>query len=107
MSSRCLDTVRDRMNSVTAFDMGSARFIGWYRGRYRIIIRIAMGLLKRFFRRRHASMQRDQATLLRGKLVSFMWKNCRKDVALSFDFYTNSRIGCCSSEDIDSVEWLI
>ena len=29
-----------------------------------------------------------------------MWKNCRKDVALSFDFYTNSRIGCCSFEEI-------
>ena len=35
-----------------------------------------------------------------GKLVSFMWKNCRKDVALSFDFYTNSRSGCCSFEEI-------
>ena len=36
-----------------------------------------------------------------GKLVSFMWKNCRKDVALTFDFYTNSRSGCCSFEEID------
>ena len=35
-----------------------------------------------------------------GKLVSFMWKNCRKDVALTFDFYTNSRSGCCSFEEI-------
>jgi len=38
-----------------------------------------------------------------GKWVSFMWKNCRKDVALTFDFYTNSRIGCCSFEEIDLV----
>ncbi len=35
-----------------------------------------------------------------GKLVSLMWKNCRKDVALTFDFYTNSRSGCCSFEEI-------
>ena len=35
-----------------------------------------------------------------GKLVSFMWKNCRKDVALTFDFYTNSRSGCCSFEEV-------
>ena len=35
-----------------------------------------------------------------GKSVSFMWKNCRKDVALTFDFYTNSRSGCCSFEEI-------
>jgi hypothetical protein len=38
-----------------------------------------------------------------GKLVSFMWKNCRKDVAITFDFYTNSRIGCCSLEERDSI----
>lgn len=38
-----------------------------------------------------------------GKLVSFMWKNCRKDVALTFDFYTNSRSGCCSFEEVGLV----
>jgi len=43
---------------------------------------------------------RKKLTSSGGKMVSFMWKNCRKDVALSFDFYTNSRIGCCSFEDI-------
>lgn len=26
-----------------------------------------------------------------GKIVSCLWKNCRKDVALSFGFYTNTR----------------
>jgi len=43
---------------------------------------------------------RKKLTSSGGKTFSFMWKNCRKDVALSFDFYTNSRIGCCSFEDI-------
>ncbi len=35
---------------------------------------------------------RKKLTSSGGKTVSFMWKNCRKDVALSFDFYTNSRL---------------
>ena len=46
---------------------------------------------------------RESSTQPGGKLVSFMWKNCRKDVAITFDFYTNSRIGCCSFEERDSV----
>ena len=46
------------------------------------------------------TQQRIRSTFGCGKLVSFMWKNCRKDVALSFDFYTNSRSGCCSFEEI-------
>ena len=46
------------------------------------------------------TQRRIRSTLGCGKLVSFMWKNCRKDVALTFDFYTNSRSGCCSFEEI-------
>ena len=47
-----------------------------------------------------AIQRRDHSTRGCGKLVSLMWKNCRKDVALTFDFYTNSRSGCCSFEEI-------
>ena len=47
-----------------------------------------------------AIQRRNHSTCSCGKLVSLMWKNCRKDVALTFDFYTNSRSGCCSFEEI-------
>ena len=61
----------------------------------------AMSIVKSVFHRTmNRYCERIRSSSWCGKLVSFMWKNCRKDVALTFDFYTNSRSGCCSFEEI-------